>query len=302
MRRTVGAITIGIFVALLVAAPAAAQQDAQREEPINLRIPPPPPPPVVVELVELPLTRPDLEYRPDIPDTLVIPGGTRINVVLDTPISTRITSQGDRVSFRTSDALRLTDEIALPPETEIVGRVTEAQKPGGFGRTGVLRVAVERIELPGGAGAPLTARLDTFGADANGRVSADSNKSANLYTLGVWSAQGALIGAQAGRGKGAAIGAGIGAAIAAIILGSRKGTDLYLEPGTPFTVILESDVPLPGETVYDAQRDYMRQQGLSSVYSSRESVSGQRDSAIGRDPDNAELDPSRPKLKRRPPK
>ena len=69
--------------------------------------------------------------------------------------------------------------------------------------------------------------------------------------------QGALAGMPMCSGrKAAGIGAGAGAAIAAVIMMSRRGTDVSVSAGTPFSVRLQQDAYLPAPAVFWAQRDY----------------------------------------------
>ena len=299
MRRADAATILAVLLSFATISAAAAQQTGQ----INPReLPPPPPPegssvqpaPKSVEVAPLPLNREAVPLP--LPDYVVIPEGTRIAVVLDTPLSTRITKTGDPVSFRTTDPLQLDDVLTLPPDTEISGKVLEARRPGGFGKQGVMRVRVEHIKLASGSSVPLVARLDSQDMDKQGRISADSNRGADLYTLAVWSAQGALLGSQVKGGKGAAVGAGAGAAIALIILMANRGPDLYLEPGMPFAVIIDQQVELAGTDVYAAQQNYASARAADSARAAASS------SEVSRDPDNATLDKDRPQLKRRPKK
>jgi hypothetical protein len=190
---------------------------------------------------------------PEAPETVVIPAGTRIAVALDTPLSTRISKTGQIVNFRTTEALPVYQDLVIPADTLFTGKVVEAHKPGSFGKSGVLRVKVDRIELPNGTGTNVIARLDSQDVNAQGRLQSDKNRTANLMSLALWSLQGTLLGAQVHGGKGAAVGAGAGAATALILLMSRHGADIYLEPGTPFAVLLDQNVSLPGRAVAAAQ-------------------------------------------------
>lgn len=260
--------------ATLLAAPSFAQQDPPQpppKEPLNLQQPPPPPapePPKAVEFVP--------------PEKVFLPGATSIAVVLDTPLSTRITKKGMEAVFLTSQSVRLAEGVELPPDTRILAIVVEAKKPGAFGRPGAMKIKIEKIEVEGQA-MPLVGRLEGVDASA-GRVKSDSNRTASLYSLATWTLSGTLIGAQSG-GKGALIGAGAGAAVALIMGMSRKGPDLYLEPGTPFSVVVDEAVELRGADVYAAQQKY--------------------DQANHRNRSEEEMldslsDPSKPQLKRRP--
>ena len=189
------------------------------------------------------------------------------------------------MNFRTSEALPLTDDLVIPPDTIFVGKVTEAHRPGGFGKSGVLKVQVERLELSSGAGADVIARLDSQDVNAQGKLRSDSSRAADLISLGIWAAQGAIIGAEVKGAKGAGVGAGAGAMIGLIIMMSKHGLDVYLEPGTPFLVELNQPASLPGKAVLAAQPDASAANGTATPTSSSSA-----------DP---ATDPTRPQLKRR---
>lgn len=316
MRRR-GLVRLWMWLALVVlaAAPTFAQQGT-----INPRIPPPPPPPeqpapaptpqpkspepAPAKPAEPAPARPSapapLRAPPaNLPEHVAIPAGTQIAVVLETPLSTRIAKQGQPVTFRTTDFLEVADQLRLPPETAIHGSVTEVKRPGSFGKPGVLRVRVDRLEVANGIDSYVTAHLDSADMKGGGRLTNDSKRSTDLASLILYTAEGTLLGAQIHGGKGAAVGAGAGATIALIIAMSRRGSDVYLEPGMPFSVVLDQPVDLPGKELFAAEQTYRRDHGLDRNGRTGEQATG---SEIERDPDNATLDPERPKLKHRPKK
>ncbi len=240
--------------------------------------------------------------------------------MLDTPLSTRITHKGQPVTFRTSEPLRLGDQLTIPPETAFDGSVIEMKRPGAFGKSGVIRVRVDRVNLLGGASAPVTAHLDSPDMKS-GKLKADNQHSTDILNLASYTLEGTLLGAQIKGGKGAAVGAGAGAALAMIIMMSHKGGDVYLEPGMPFSVILDQPVELPSTQVYAAQQSYARAHlstrssasassantNSPSTVSSASAAGSVGDpsgevtgSEIERNPNNADLDSDRPKLKHRP--
>ena len=157
---------------------------------------------------------------------MVIQTGTRFDVTLDTPLSTRISKKGQLVNFRTSQPLPVTDDLVIPPDTIFAGKVIEVHRPGGFRKAGVLKVKVERLELSSGAGTDVVARLDSQDINAQGKLPSDRSRAADLIGIGLWSAQGALIGSQVGGAKGAGIGAGAAATNGMIIQKSKHGPDL----------------------------------------------------------------------------
>ncbi len=326
MRRTLGGRAWAVVSGLALAALSTAAQQGQ----INPRIPPPPPPPERSAPPEKPAspsspgpnagavsppnarldssaapTAPAPAERvappPPLPASVTIPGATRIAVVLDTPLSTRIAKLGQQVRFLTSEPLQLADPIELPPDTEFIGRVVEARRPGAFGKSGALRVKLERINLPRGVSRDIVAHLDSPDMKSNGRLTTDNKRTTDLMNLASYTLQGTLIGARIKGGKGAAVGAGAGAAVALIIAMAQKGADIYLEPGMPFSVVVERPVDLPGADVYGAQQNYSRAHHLADHLdgAATPSPSAVEGGPIERDPDGNPIDPGRPKLKRR---
>jgi hypothetical protein len=220
-----------------------------------------------------------------LPEKIAIPAGTRIPIVLETSLSSRFSHQGQAVSFRTTSPVLLGEELEIPPGVVLQGRLAEVTRSSAFGRSGRLRVTVERMILPGAPAAILRAQLRSADVVARGRLSSDGHRSVDRRGLAVVSLQGALAGAQFG-GKAAAMGAGAGVALVAVLMMSQRGSDVSVSAGTPFSVRLQQDVYLPAPAVFWAQQDYA---------SSHTNPSADEDS--GSDAD----DGPRPVLKRRGP-
>jgi len=316
-----------LFALALGSAPLAlGSVQAQQPPIINPRVPPPPPPdPPVAKPVPQPVPQPAVPpvapepevAKPvlkvpepivppaDLPAAVEIPAGTAIEVVLDTPLSTKMTKKGDRVAFRTARTVPLSNQLELPAETAFTGSVVEVRRPGGFGKAGAMRVFVERVELENGPSAAVVAHLDSADMQGKGRIAVDKSRTTDLYSLASYTLQGTLLGSAIKGGKGAAVGAGAGALAALIIMMSRKGQDLYLEPGMPFTVILDQSVALPAQELYIAQQKQLQARNRASLPGSNPNgidptIDNPSAGPIERNPDSATLDPERPKLKRRP--
>jgi hypothetical protein len=212
---------------------------------------------VFMEAVNTPLSWPKPEpAMPELPAQVAIPMDRPIRVTLDTPLSTRISRQGEIVTFRIAYSILLGDGLEVPPYTEIVGHVVEVKKPASFGKNGVLRVAVDRIRLDPDGGADLKAHVDSAEMRGPGRASTDKRRPTDLYSVMIGSVGGAILGAALGGAKGAAIGAGTGAGTAVLIKMAHRGDDVYLEPGMYFSVVLDQPVYLNGPAVYAAQQKF----------------------------------------------
>ncbi len=290
---------LGVAALLLVAAnPGTSQQPTG----LDLTVPPPPPPELPPP--ELPLaTRLSIplvpELLPHLVGTVSIAAGTVFDVVLATPLSTRIAQPGQQVEFRTTADVPLGDGFLLPEATLFRGSVVHLRRPGGFGRSGVLRVDVRELDLRNGAVAPVVAQLQASDPAAYSPSGSDRNPAVNILDLSQWVLLGTVFGRDVAGGQGAAIGAGIGATAALILLSSRRGPDMYLEPGTPFRIVLDQPVELPAEKVFAAQHTALRArqaraapQATADPQPATEAMTGEVESGTN--------DPSRPKLKRRP--
>jgi hypothetical protein len=239
---------------------------------------------------------------PPVPFRVTVPAGTKIEVVLDTPVSTRISHDGQLIHFRTSDPVYVNGKMALASDSELSGKVTEVHKPGFFGSAGRVKMQVNGIDLPGGTQKEITATLAPTDPQATGKAPSEGTKAANILNTVLWTTQGTLIGAQVAGGKGAAIGAGGGAAIAMLILMSKHGQDVYLEPGTPFEVTLKqpttfwTTVPGAGGAAAATSAASEASEGSNSeATASPYKSNGTQTGSV--DPRN---DPTRPKLRHRP--
>jgi hypothetical protein len=319
VSRSRAGLWVGVIVTLFTL-PLAAQQGPV----INPRIPPPPPPPEQPAPPPAEKPAPPAASAPQpvapkvilpplprvVPATIELPAGTRFHVVLDTPMSSRISRTGQQVVFRTEHPIPLpaANSLELPPDTTFIGSVVEMKKPGSFGKQGEIRVEVRQLQLSTGQFASVNARLDSADPDYAGKGGSEHSRAADIINLALWTAQGTVLGASIHGGSGAAAGAGAGVLVGLIIMASHRGQDVYLEPGTPFSIILEQPVTLSGPAVLAAEENYRRSQpaaagGATVAAGTGPGASGGNStSAAGStQPANTSDDSDLPRLKRRPP-
>lgn len=177
----------------------------------------------------------------------VVPNGTRLVAVLNTPLSTRTTQNGDRFTM----------EVTAPAQYRgaiIEGTVANAERSGRVSGRAEMGLNFETIRLRNGQTYRFTGLIDSVrnangdsvGINNEGAVR-DSNQTTKTVTrAGIGAALGALIGAIAGGGQGAAIGAGVGAGAGAgsVILQGRD--DLRLDTGTEFNLTSSAPSNLRG--------------------------------------------------------
>lgn len=175
-----------------------------------------------------------------------IPDGAVINTVLENPLSTRDTRQGDRFTLR----------VQSPSEyagSTIEGYVSKLNRSGRLSGRAELGFRLETIRFRDGRTFPFDGTIesvrtpngDDVRIDTEGRVRDDNQTNRTLGRSGIGAALGAIIGALAGGGKGAAIGAVVGAGAGAGSIYVQGREDLELPQGTDLTI--RASAPADGE-------------------------------------------------------
>jgi type IV secretion system protein VirB10 len=184
-------------------------------------------------------------------NTIVVPAGTKIPLVLHNAVSTRNAHPGDPVYLETTFPIVQDGKILVPAGSYVQGEITETQRPGRVKGTGEMRIRLTTMILPNG----YTVRFDAVPSNAGtggnettgkeGEIKGDTNKAGDAGTVLKTTGAGAGIGGLASRtGKGAGIGAGAGAAagLAAVLL--SRGPELELPRGTTLDAVLDRPLNL----------------------------------------------------------
>ena len=142
-----------------------------------------------------------------IPGHIYIPKRTAMEVQLMDRMDCKKVKKYQAVDFKTVENLIINGVVVIPAGTIGKGYVYEVQKPGGFGRKGVLRIAAYEIKTVNGIKVPLMKGLE---------------------------------------GKGKTDGGAVAVAAAVSLVGGifMKGSGVVYEPGTNFTVEVKNDTDL----------------------------------------------------------
>ena len=188
--------------------------------------------------------------------TVIVPSGTHVAVVLENGISTASAKPGDSIYFRTSFPITINNKVIVPVGSYLRGEVTESKRPGRVKGKGELRIRLNTLILPNGYTVDLNAEPHSTDAgsgtktDPEGKITGPGGKGKDVGTIATTTATGAGIGAIAGGGKGAGIGAGIGgvAGLAAVLL--SRGPEAQLPRGSSMDLLLERDLQLDADQVH----------------------------------------------------
>ncbi len=134
--------------------------------------------------------------------SVTIPAGTELHVILRSTISSGTSQSGDSFDGTIAEPVVVGGTVVVPRDARARGTVVEARSSGRLSKPAFLSVALTSVQA-GGSWVDVTTRPMT--------MEGKSHKKRDIIAIGGGSAVGALIGGLAGGGKGAAIGAGAGA-------------------------------------------------------------------------------------------
>jgi type IV secretion system protein VirB10 len=176
--------------------------------------------------------------------------GTKIPLTLINTISTKHSSEGDRVYLETAFPILVNGRIVVPVGSYVAGTVTQIKKPGRMKGRGELYVRFDSLTLPNGVTRDFRARLGGVDGQtageldrSEGKVKSEGNKAGDARTVGEVAGAGASVGAIAGRSvTGVGIGAAAGAAAGLIGVLATRGPDAVLARGSTVEMVLDRPV------------------------------------------------------------
>ena len=187
-------------------------------------------------------------------DSIIVPRGTRVPLVLINSISTKNSAAGDLVYLESVYPVAIGGRILIPPGTYVSGKVTSVKRPGRIKGKGELFLRFENMILPNGTIRDFTARVGALDGRSpegferdEGKITSESNKGKDAGTVAQTTAAGTSIGAiagaaggRAGMGLGVGAAAGVAAGLATVL--ATRGPEAVLEKGTQLDMVLDRDL------------------------------------------------------------
>jgi type IV secretion system protein VirB10 len=180
--------------------------------------------------------------------------GVRIPLNLLNSISTKHTETGDTVYLQTAFPVMVKGRIVIPIGSYVTGTVTDVKRPSRSKGHAELYLRFDTLTLPNGVTRRFNARMGGMDGTvdakldrAEGKVTADGNKSGEARTVGETGGIGATVGGIAGAAgghpiTGLGIGAGAGAAAGLIAIMASHGPDAILPKGTTVEMVLDRPI------------------------------------------------------------
>ena len=187
-------------------------------------------------------------------DSIIVPRGIRVPLVLINSVSTKNSAAGDLVYLESVYPVVVNGRILIPTGTYVSGKVTSVKRPGRIKGKGELFLRFENMILPNGTIRDFTARVGALdgrspeGFDREeGKITSESNKGGDAGTVAQTTVAGTSVGAIAGAvggraGMGIGIGAAAGAAAGLATVLASRGPEAVLEKGTQLDMVLDRDL------------------------------------------------------------
>jgi hypothetical protein len=172
--------------------------------------------------------------------------GTNMSLTLNQTLSTETNRVGDSFTATLQQAIRDSNgNIVVPAGATVRGRLTQVEKSGHVGATGIIKLAFESVSF-GGSSYPLDATVVRANPQRQNRTSTAEQAA----KIGAGAAAGAVLGRVLGGNTRSTIqGAAVGAAAGTAIAMGTADVDVVLPQGSEMVIRLDSPIEIR-RTVY----------------------------------------------------
>ena len=195
------------------------------------------------------------------PSTLTIPAGTRVMMVLESPLHTTSGTAGSGIYLETLFPIIQDNQVVIPAHTFVQGVVEGNRRPGHLHRTSEFRFRFTNFVFANNHVAPIRGVLQSIPGAPNVRT---RNKDGTLQTVDQVekvvipaagsSVGGAIVGSVHNFGIGTFTGAGLGAALGLGGVLLHRGDEISLRQGMYVEMILQAPLTLEQSQIDDNAR------------------------------------------------
>ncbi len=184
-----------------------------------------------------------------------VPGGTKLKIILETPVDEITSMIDDEITARTSENIEIDGKVIIPAGSTVIGKISEINLAKRLHKAGSVRIEFKNLTMPDGRQVPIIASVLTHSGLIKGKYTKKSALISSATILGPaaagfgagFAAQGDLVGA----GVGALIGtlAGVG------LFTFQKGNMVDLKSGDELSIELTEEALIPTEDITGESED-----------------------------------------------
>ena len=207
----------------------------------------------------------EVNSESDIPPPLLkghvskVPGGTKLKIILETPIDEVTSMIDDEITARTAENIEVDGKIIIPAGSTVVGKISEISLAKRLHKAGNLRIEFKNLTMPDGRQVPILASVLTHSGLIKGKYTKKTALIAGATLLGP-----AAAGFGAGlAAEGSLVGAGIGAVVGTLagvgLFAFQRGNMVDLKSGDELSIELTEEALVPsndGEEVSGTEKEF----------------------------------------------
>ena len=176
-----------------------------------------------------------------------IPGGTKLRIILETPVDEFTSMVDDEIRARISENIVVNSNVVIPASSVVIGTVSEITPAKRLHKAGTVRIEFKSLMLPDGREIPIVASVLTHSGLLKGKL---TKKNALISTATLLAPAAAGLGAGLvvdGSAVGAAVGAAVGVLAGASLYAFQKGNKIDIMAGEELNIELTEEAIIPGE-------------------------------------------------------
>src|SRR3954471_19713668 len=185
------------------------------------------------------------------PSTVTIPAGTRVLMVLKSPLHTTSGTAGSGLYLETLYPIVQGNGVVIPAHTQVQGVVESDERPGHLKRTSEFRFRFTALIFPNNLVVPINGVLQSIPGARNIRTRSEDRQlepvdqvEKVITPTAAGAVGGAIIGSHRSFGIGLLPGAGLGAALGLGAVLLKRGDEINLPQGTSVEMILAAPFSL----------------------------------------------------------
>jgi hypothetical protein len=170
-------------------------------------------------------------------ETVSVPAGTKMEVALQTPLSTETASEGQEFMATTTQPIVVEGKTVIETGTMVHGTVTKVVPPDAVSQEAELTLQFEEVMMADGESHSIDAEPIAMVAQSDAKSDVERVAGSTIA--------GAVVGGIIDGGHGAVIGGILGAGAGGVWAVTTKGDQIVLEPGQKFLVEISSATEVP---------------------------------------------------------